>query len=124
MPKLFGIDIAGIVHGAMSPGLLPATLIVVAPGTRSPSDSTGGTAPTTTNRSCRGVISDYSDFEKGADPSLARRRKILLIAKSIAGGAVPKPNDKITIEGVTYRIVADGVKRDPAAATYECSVER
>lgn len=113
---LFGVDIASIVDGAISPGLLPATLHSITPGTRTPGDPTAGTNPTTTDHAGRGIIDDYDEKEIDGDVIRVGDRKILLIGNSIAGLTVPKPNDEVTIEGRRYTAVR--VKRDPAAATY------
>lgn len=123
MPDLFGVPIADIIHASISPGVLPATLTKRTSGSRTPGDLIGGTHPTTTAYACRGVVLDYREDEFG-DSIQKGDRKVLLVANSIAGFAVPEPNDSITIEGATYRIAADGVKRDPAAASYECQCRR
>ena len=116
---LFGVDISGIIAQEIGPGVLPATLIVFTPGIRSAIDSTGGTLPTEASVEGRGFIDDYSENE--VDGTLVQRgdKKIILIGDTFTGFPVPKPNDKITIEGITFKIVGP-VKRDPAAATYEC----
>lgn len=118
MPKLFGVDIAAIIDGAMSSGLLPATLHSVTPGVRTPGDPTAGTNPTTADLACRGIQDDYNTNE--IDGTLVRvgDRKILLIGNSIVGLVVPKPSDQITIEGTRYTVIR--VERDPASATYLC----
>ena len=120
MPKLFGVDIAGIVAQSIGPGVLPTVLTKVTPGTRTPGDLTGGTNPTTTDYSARGFLDDYRDFQ--IDGTIIQRgdRIALLIGDTIASSQVPEPGDKITVEGATYNVV--NVKRDPAAATYECQV--
>ncbi len=118
MANLFGVDIAGIIDGAMSSGLLPATLHSIAIGTRTAGDPTAGTNPTTTDHACRGIQDDYNENEIDGDLVRVGDRKILLIGNSIAELVVPKPNDEVTIEGRRYTVVR--VKRDPAAATYLC----
>lgn len=123
MPDLFGVDVAGIIHANVSPGILPATLTKRNPGTRTPGDLAAGMNPTTTTHACRGVVIDYREDEFGGSIQKGDR-KVLLTANSIAGMVAPEPNDSITIEGATYRIAADGVKRDPAAASYECQCRR
>lgn len=121
MPSLFGIDIAGIVNAELGPGLLPATLQVVTPGSRDPLNVTSGTNPTVVEYSCRGVLEDYDDRQIDGELILRGDRKVLLLGKSIGGGAVePKPGDQVTIEGRTFSVI--GVTRDPAAATYTLQV--
>ncbi len=120
--KLFGVDIAAIVDGAMSSGLLPATLHHTTPGVRTPGDPTAGTNPTTTDHACRGIADDYRDAEIDGTVVLANDRKVLLIGNSIVGLVVPEQNDGVTIEGVRYTII--NIKRDPAAATYLCQARK
>ena len=117
MSRLFGLDVAKLVHANISRNLLPATLTKVTPGRRSLSDPTGGTDPTEVGYPCRGLVSDYSERERVGDVVPAGSRKVLLIAGSLPDGIVPEPNDKVTIEGAEYRIADDGVTRDPAGAT-------
>ncbi len=119
MPKLFGVDIAGIVHGAMSSGLLPATLHHVIPGTRGV-DLTAGTNPTETTHAARGFIDDYDDKQFVGDLIIVGDRRVLLIGNSISPAVVPQPGDGVTIEGVRYKVIR--VQRDPAAATYTMQV--
>lgn len=123
MPDLFGVPIADIIHANISPGVLPAMLTKRAPTGRTPGNLTAGTNPVSTTHACRGIVLEYREDEFG-DSIQKGDRKVLLVANSIAGFAVPEPNDSITIEGATYRIAADGVKRDPAAASYECQCRR
>jgi hypothetical protein len=121
MPNLFGVDIAGIIHGAMSPGLLAATLHHTVPGVRS-GDLTAGTNPTETSHSARGFIDDYKEHQFTGDLILIGDRKVLLIGNSITPAIVPEPGDFVTIESVRYKVVR--VDRDPAAATYTMQVRR
>jgi len=120
---LFGVDIAGIIDAAISPGLLAATLTKVTAGTRTPGQLTGGTNPTTVNYSCRGMID--SKNRRNRDGELIRdgMERILLIGNSISGGAVaPEIGDRVTIEGRSFRV--EVLDRDPAGATFtmECRV--
>lgn len=118
MPNLFGIDIAGLLAQEIGPGVLPAILIVVTPGTRDPLNPTSGVRPTEVSITGRGFIEDYEDRE--IDGTLVKDgdRKITLIANTFPNQPVPKSEDKITIEGTTY--IIKRVARDPAAATYTC----
>lgn len=121
MATLFGVDVAGILAAELGPGMLAATLTVVTPGVRNPADLAAGTNATTAVHACRGIIADYTTRE--IDDALIKMgdRKVTLLAKTISGGSVvPKPNDKVTIEGATYRIVR--VERDAAASHYDCQV--
>ena len=117
MAKLFGVDIAGLINKAMGGLLLPATLHSVTQGTRTPGSLTGGPNPTETDHTCRGFVSGYKDHQ--IDGTIIRQgdRKVTLLGASIKPAAVPKPNDRVTIEEAAYTVIA--VTRDPAAAIYE-----
>lgn len=119
--KLFGVNIAKLIHQNMSKGLLEATLTKVTLGARTSGSLTGGKAKTEATYSCRGFVEDYRDSQ--IDGTIVEKgdRMIVLIGDSIADGAVPAVDDKVTIEGRTYTIVGP-VKRDPAAATYTLQV--
>lgn len=118
MPKLFGIDIAGIVNKAMGSGLPAVTLVKVTPGLRVDGSLTAGTNPSTNQFPARGFVDTYQD--KAIDGTLIKQgdRKMLILGASIAGGQVPSQGDQVIAESRTYEVI--DVKRDPAAATYEC----
>jgi len=121
MSDLFGLDIAGIVNDAFEEagGVLDATLIVVTAGTRTPGNLTGGTNPTTSAKFAKG----FKDTLKRLRPKTVVDNAtdlVILLGASIEDLAIPKPGDKITIEGETKTILKVG--RDPAAATYECQL--
>jgi len=120
VPKILGVDISGTINRALGSKLLPCVLRKHVPGGRTPGALTSGTNPLEQNFACRGVVSDYTDREASGGNIKVGDRRILVLGDSIAGGQIPAPNDELTIEGTTYRIVENGVKRDPAAATYEC----
>lgn len=119
MPRLFGLDIAGIVNTsfASAGNVLPATLIKVTAGARG-TNVTSGRTTTRESFSARGFIDDYTDRELEASGITAEDRRITLLGASITGGQIPERNDEITIESRTYKIIR--VQRDPAAATYTC----
>ena len=96
---------------------LPATLIKVTPGTRTPTNLSGGTNPTETSYTARGFI-DYEDDD--IDGTIVQRgdRIVSLFGASMTSGIFPANGDKVTMDGATYRIIH--VRRDPAAALYEC----
>jgi len=123
---LFGVDIAAEINSAMAQDLIPATLHKVSAGTRTSGQLTSGTNPTETDYTARGFVEEnFAQDGQGNDgDSLVRKikRYVTLIGDSIEGAQVPAENDKVTIEGVKYRILT--VKRDPAAATYSLRVER
>lgn len=114
--KLFNVDISGLVNKYVAPGLLAATLTKVTPGTRTPGSLSAGTNPTTTDYTCRGCIVSKGTREFPQTLVADGTVTILLVGDSIASGAVPELNDRVTIEGATYQI--DELDRDPAAATY------
>ena len=118
MVELFGIDIAQLIDDNISDGLPDVVLIKVTPGTRDPSDVTGGTQPTSASFAAKGFIEDYTDFEFNSTSVQIGDRKITLIGNSIESLQIPDTGDRITIEGETWNIM--NVKRDPAAATYIC----
>ena len=116
--KLFGIDIAGLVHKNVSPGVNSCTLIKVTKGTRTPGQVTGGTQPTTKNHAAKGFIDQLR--RSHLENSIVQQgdQLIAIVGDSISGGAVPKPGDKVLIRDNTYNIVVVNV--DPADALYEC----
>lgn len=118
MPKLFGVDIQGLVAKNLGPGLLVATLSKVTGQTRT--DGTGGLQPTTDDYNCKGFISDYNDYQLNGTLILTGDRQVLLLGGTLPNNIVPKSGDKVTIESLQYNIIR--VKRDPAAATYTCQV--
>ena len=95
-----------------------ATLIVVTKGTRTPGDLAAGTNPTEASVDARGLVITWKRALLGATAVQVSDRVVMLLGAMIAGGAVPKVGDKITIEGVTGRIL--DVERDAASATYSC----
>jgi hypothetical protein len=121
MPDLFGIDIAGIINDSITEagGLVDAVLVVVEAGQRIPSDLTSGTNPIETSKDCQG-FKDTLDRLRPDTVVAEATDLILLLGASIQDEAIPKTGDKIIIENETKSILK--VKRDPAAATYECQV--
>lgn len=118
MPNLFGIDIAGELNKAMGSGLLPVVLTKSVKGTRTVGSLTAGTQPTSTTYTGRGFIDDYTDKQITGTTIVTGDRKVSILGASIS--VIPAANDRVTIEGLTYNIIK--VKRDPAAAVYECQV--
>lgn len=113
-------DIAGIVGDALVDAGMskPATLTQWTAGTRDPNNLSGGTVPTSTAYAAQGLVISWRRQFLNATEVQATDRVVMLYGSTVAGGAVPKVSDQITIEGVTSRII--DIERDAAAATYRC----
>ena len=118
MPDLFGIDIAKLVADNIGPGVLPAVLTKVTPGTRTAGSLTAGTNSTSVDHDCRGFIDDYDASQIDGTLIKMDDHKVTIIGGTLPAGVIPVQNDHVFIEGTTYEIIR--VKRDPAAATYTC----
>ena len=116
----YGVDIAKAIDQFVAPGLIPALLIKIAPGTRTAGQLTGGTNPTQTSYACRGMIDTQGLRNQEGVLILDGTKKLLLGGDSIADSQIPEVGDRVTIESATYRIEA--VDRDPDAATYSLVV--
>jgi len=118
--NLFNADIAGKLAKALGPKLLPFVLRKVTPGTRSTSDPSAGTNPTTRNYPCRGILESYRDSQ--FDGTIIQRgdRKALLLGGTLPTGTFPTSGDVVVAEGSEFKVVA--VDRDPDAATYSCQI--
>ena len=114
---LFGVDISGLIHKNISPGVNDATLIQVASGSRTGGQLTGGTNPTTTSYACKGFIDMLDKNSIEATLVDVADALVQLIGDSIA--VVPAQGDRITILGTTFNIL--DVKTDPAQAVYACT---
>lgn len=93
---------------------LPATLIKVTQGTPTPGNLIGGTNPTETSYTCDGLIEAYTALELTNTLIQANDRKIVLFGASLF--VTPATDDKVTIDGNTYRIIA--VARDTLKAMW------
>lgn len=123
--KLFGVNISGLIKQFVGPGVLSATLVKVASGTRTPGALSGGTNPTVTNYPCRGFIDSQRVAFANGTTVKAGNKVVVLIGDTIddGSGVAPAPGDRIIVEGTTYVIPEGGtIDRDPAAATYACEV--
>jgi len=119
--KLFGVDISGLIKENIGPGVLDATLIVYTTGTRSPTQPTGGTNPTTVSHACKGFIDSQNKKDLSGTLAADGSKIVVLIGDTINGGnTAPTTADRVTIEGTTYTI--EKIDRDPAAATYTMQV--
>ena len=119
---LFGFDIAAEVASAFEGQLITGTLIKVSAGARTPGALTGGANPTEASYSFNGIIMERSDTRKNGTLVSEGGQSALVLGGSLPAGIIPEQNDKIVLEGTTFRII-EVPKRDPAAATYECAIE-
>jgi len=116
---IFGEDIAGLIGEHLSEHVFDLTLTVVTPGTRGV-NPTAGTQPTTADHTVKGWEDSYSERQVDGQMIQQGDRKISILGSSLPSGVVPKPNDEITLAGVTRTICENGVKTDPAHAVFEC----
>lgn len=124
---LFGVDISGIVASSMGSGLPVITLRKKTPGTRTDGSLTAGTNPKTTTATARGFVDTYKDSQVNGTTIKRGDRYATILGDTISPAIIPEPGDEIVAAnslGVseTFKIVEDGVTRDPAAATYTCHV--
>jgi hypothetical protein len=109
-------------------------LIKVTTGARGPIAS-AGTTTTETSHVVAGWIASFDAREVAALAERgtivrARDARISILGSTLPAGVTPAPADKITLGGVTYRIVGDagsqggglGVQTDAARAVYVCHV--
>jgi hypothetical protein len=124
-PDIFGIDLAGILDDAFerAGGSFACTLIKQRAGPRDAMDPTAGRQIVPVKIGCRGFL----DLRKRKAEEDAVEKTIgvfVIFGASLPANEEPMPGDTIVspAEGKTFTIKADGVKRDPAGATYECGV--
>lgn len=96
----------------------PATLIKITYQGRDPANLAAGRRPVETPYKAQGLVPRTTYTAVAGTLVQQGDRIVLLLGATIAGGQVPKKNDKITIEGVTSRI--ESVDRDAASAAYVC----
>ncbi len=106
-------SIATTIHGAFKSIFYDATVdrTVVVGG--DVYDPTSGT-PTTTSYTCKGMVDEYTRFERQNSQIEANDRKILVLANSLS--ITPELDDTITIRSATYTILS--VDIDPANAVW------
>jgi hypothetical protein len=120
-------DIANIVAGALvGAGMFKeATLIKVAPGTRTPGAIASGTNPTTTSYGCQGIPASTTALRLSGTLISGVDRVIKIFGATLPAGITPQPGDRITMDGSTSTIVGDAggqsaVAVDPAGACFTC----
>jgi hypothetical protein len=118
--KILGDDIAGKIAREMGSLLLPGTLVRVTAGTRTPGNLTGGTNPTTVNKTFRGILSGIDSLRPGTAVAEAEG-VILILGDTVQDLTIPEEKDRITFQGCDYEILKIGV--DPDRAAYECQVK-
>lgn len=117
-PNIFGANIAQALNAGLGSLLLPVVLIKTVT-TRDPADPTK-TIEVADPHNGRG-FTDKKNI-KTTDGTLVRRNAnvVSILGASLPAAVNPEPGDRITIEGNTFTIADDGVKRDPAGGLYEC----
>jgi len=123
MAKPFGIDMPALIFQVAKDMYRDATITVRKPGTRTSGSLTAGTNPTEQTLTCKAIVEDYDEAQDGGAVQRGERM-IVILASSIEDGAVPKPNDRVTIDGTRYTIVKDGVRTDEFEGIYLCDVQR
>jgi hypothetical protein len=105
--------VAATVAAAFANVFYPATLY--SPHLRH-SDGRGGRVPTYTAYTGKALVNDYSVFLRGTLGIPASERNVILLGGSFT--VIPKVGDVVTVQGASWEVIE--IKRDPAAATYEC----
>lgn len=101
------------VTAAASSIFYPSTLTRDVPPA-SPDDAFNPGAPTETEFTCMGLVTNYSDRLKAAQLVDDKDRKILILATTLS--TTPVDRDRVTIGGVTFTVLE--VKVDPAGAVW------
>lgn len=116
------LDRLPAIVGRATANIVPNASLTKKTGALIPDGRGGATRANSSALSCKALMSDYSDVLKGlSNGGIAiKDRKALLIAASLPAGTVPEQGDTLTAEGSPWEVL--GVKRDPAAATYELHV--
>jgi hypothetical protein len=133
---LFGMNVSGMIYGALKGKLVPMMLTKYAPGIRDPNNLAAAHPLTPTTYACEGFVDDKNLQGAGVgyqptDNIIRKERQVSILGDSfkLAGASVTviplgetetAQGDRVTIGGVTYSIIR--VKADPAQALYLCSV--
>lgn len=115
---LFGVDIAGIIAGAVGPGLRDVVVTKSVFAASDPDNLTGGRSATPVEFA--GIKGIWEDVPRTPPPGveiLLNDRVAMLIGDTIPAGGMPERNDPILIDGLTLYVV-QLISRDPAAAVY------
>lgn len=119
--KALGVNVAKEVLSALGPSLLPTILRSRTVGTPDPGDLTAGATISEKSHNCRGFLDTYDSRRFGETTIAQGTRVVVILGASLPTGVVPKPEDRVTIEGSTY-VLTGPVVRDPASATYTCEI--
>lgn len=125
MPNLFGIDIAGIVNTKIADagGALDVVLIKITQGNRG-ANPTAGRTLIETPYPCKGLVNKSNSTRLTKSLVKDNFKSVLILGGSLPPGIFPEQNDRITIavEGINNVAISAVPERDPAAATYICSI--
>lgn len=90
-------------------------------GTRSTAQPTAGSTPTPTSYTAKGFVDSYDDRQIDGTRVQAGDRRVLILGSTvIPAGGEPEPGGTIEVDGESLTIVKEGVKADPAKATFTC----
>lgn len=123
MPRLFGLDIAGLVNNAIGSagGVRPAVLYQTLNSLRTAGNLTGGNNAQTVPHNCQAFV-DSSTERRTGTLTTEGGDFVSILGASISPPAIPKPSDQVLLDGVTYTIT-EIAEVDPAQALYRCRVE-
>ena len=121
MSDLFGIDLAQEIANAFDGQLKDGVLHKKAPGTRTSSQLTAGTNPTTVNHAFNGILA-FQEVRRSGQLGTEQMAVVTIIGNSVDPFVVPEVNDEVTIESITMTLI-ELLARDPAAAAYEFVAE-
>jgi len=115
--ELFGVNISGLIHQHVSPGIPKARLIKTA-RRPNPAKLTGKPLITEESHDCSAFADSFKQREITSD-ILVSDRKIVLIGDSLPSGVTPDKDDSVFIESEnkTFEIL-EILERDPASATW------
>lgn len=104
--------VAGIINSAMGTLLFKAAIVHAVTGRTA--DGRGGFTPTRTERACRALITDYTDYQRATGGIPAKVRKVTILGASIS--SPPLVGEVVVIEGKAWTM--GEMSSDPANATY------
>ncbi len=96
----------------------PATLVKISFGERDPQNLSAGRVASETRYACHVVEPSSTVTVVSGEPVRGTDLVALLPGKLIASGAVPTKNDKLSLDGEDYRLVA--VATTAQGALYTC----